>query len=117
MPLIADKINEQMRNIGKPRTTTTTGTTDITQTGGGQSLNLGQLGMMLMLLLNMNKKPGDALAPQGSGVPSTTGGGPLPALPALPGASASGVAGAPGASGAAAPNWEQLLQVLSSLGR
>lgn len=46
MPLISDKIMEQMRNIGQPRVSTTTETMK-----SEEPLDIMQLGLLMMLLL------------------------------------------------------------------
>ena len=51
---IADAIFSQMRQAGQPRTTTTTGTADTTQTSN-EPIDMGQLGLLLYFLLNKNK--------------------------------------------------------------
>lgn len=62
MGLMADQILQQMRSIGEPRITKAT--TDQTVTSSDQPLNIGMLGMILMMLLG-----GDGLF--GKGTPGT----------------------------------------------
>lgn len=110
MPLITDKIMEQMRSIGEPRVTTQESTVTAPQEG----LDMGSMGLILAMLLGMNPQAGGAGLPGvgqiATGPPPVTGfAGPTVGSAGLPGLGSLG-----GGSGTPQIN-PQALQLLMSI--